>query len=435
MNDTSWIMILKSYWLNGLETAWTIYIPLIAMAVFIVLSLVINAVRTKTTPPEVLKSWSSVYLAGIVTSVIGVLSVLCLMLFSDFFASNFCQLGFLVGLVVIGLFTILSFVKICNLVKRKDENALGMEITEANQRKGYIKYKKVCFCLWLVSLLLAIPFITLAIPRQSKYLISIVLDNSISMEQHLPLCTQALEQALLPTRRDADYVFTTIDYTTRTNLFNQAADKVVSLMESDKIQSEREAWKKLASLYYDDIVRQKSSRTVSTNTVVYNDVQSMFNAFAQMGISENGSPVYEGIWQNYLLSRDLARSNSYTSKKMIVITDGEDVLYAIMENAKSGSLLLRKDIFKQTGELNQTADDFYDAICTINYGNYSDDLFFKDCAGSIDESYDGTDEKSYFDAFRSILPEMFFDQFLLYFLIGFSVLLSAILLIIKTIKL
>jgi hypothetical protein len=168
--------------------------------------------------------------------------------------------------------------------------------------------------------------------------------------------------------------------------------------------------------------------------VVYNDALSLFNSFAQIGIAESGSPVYEGIWQNYLMSRELSRSSNYVSKKMIVITDGEDNLYLLLnrDNLSTSHKLLRKDIFQQKGKVGETAYDFYNSISTINYGDYSDDLLFKDCENSINATYDGQNTQSYFDAFRSILPEMFFDIIFLYILIGFSVLLSFVLFIIKT---
>jgi hypothetical protein len=266
-------------------------------------------------------------------------------------------------------------------------------------------------------------------------LISIVLDNSGSMDENLKQCTQALETALLPTRKYADYVFTTIDYTKDNKLGEKALEEVKKMIEKEKIKTEGEAWRKLAFLYYDDLVNQKSSRKVSTNTEVYSDIQSLFNSFSQMGLAENGSPVYEGIWQSYLESRRLAQNNEYVSKKMIVITDGVDNLYVwLNRDTREGASakLLKKDIFQQKGQLDETADEFYTSICAINYGEYADDLLFKDCENSIDETYDGTDEQSYFDAFRSILPEMFFDILLLYILIGFATLLSLILLIIKT---
>jgi hypothetical protein len=147
----------------------------------------------------------------------------------------------------------------------------------------------------------------------------------------------------------------------------------------------------------------------------------------------SGSAVYAGIWQNFLRSREISQNVDYASKKIIIITDGADDLYGIANypNYLSTTKLLKKDIFTQKGNIGQTMKDFYNSICFINYGENSDDLMFADCKNSIDEIYDGTDENSYFQAFKSILPEMFFDFLLLYIIIGIVALLSLSILIIK----
>jgi hypothetical protein len=343
-------------------------------------------------------------------------------------------MGFLFGFLLVAIFTVVAFVKICLLGKGKDSNALGLSLTLAEKQAKFTKFKTYAWFLWLWSLLLAVPFAILSIPNTSKHLISIVLDNSGSMDENLKQCTKALETALLPTQKYADYVFTTIDYTKDNKIIEGSREEALKTIDRKKVKTVAEAYAILAKQYFDDFISQKSSRKLATNTIVYNDALSLFNSFSQMGIAENGSPIYEGIWQNYLESRRLAQGNEYVSKKMIVITDGMDNLYAWLNyNLKPNApfKLLKKDIFQQTGKIGATADEFYNSICTINYGEYESDLLFKDCESSIDETYDGTDEQSYFDAFRSILPEMFFDILFLYILIGFAVLLSLILLIIK----
>jgi len=424
MKDSFWLTI-KNYWHNGLDTAWTLYVPLIMLAAFVLLSLFINLIRTKSEKPSIIKALSSVYLAGIFTSTLTLLIAILLMQFTTFFGKYFCQMGFMLGFVLVGIATIMSYAKACNLGKIKDSSALGLSITPAEQQTKFQHFKYYSLMLWIWSLTLLLPFVVLSIPNKSKHLISIVLDNSGSMDANLKQCTRALETALLPTRKNADYVFTTIDYTQNNTILDNSVEEA---LKDNKTISQ------FVMQYFDDFVNQKTHRRLATNTVVYNDALSLFNSFAQIGIAESGSPVYEGIWQNYLMSRELSRSSNYVSKKMIVITDGEDNLYLLLnrDNLSTSHKLLRKDIFQQKGKVGETAYDFYNSISTINYGDYSDDLLFKDCENSINATYDGQNTQSYFDAFRSILPEMFFDIIFLYILIGFSVLLSFVLFIIKT---
>lgn len=423
MQESFWLT-LKNYWHNGL-TAWTMYVLLIILITFILLSIIINLMRAKSEETAIIKLLSSLYLSGVFTTALTLLVVIWLMQFTTFFGKYFCQMGFLLGFLSVGVFTIMAYAKLCRLGKAKDSNALGLPVTPAEQQTKLEHFKTYAWSLWLWSLSLALPFTILFIPDTSKHLISIVLDNSGSMYENLKQCTRALEIALLPTHKHADYVFTTIDYTKDNTILDRSLDDA---------KKDNKTLNQFVSQYFDDFVNQKTSHRLATNTVVYNDALSLFNSFSQMGIAEEGSPVYEGIWQNYLTSRELSQNSTYVSKKMIVITDGEDNLYGwlnydIKQNAPFK--LLKKDIFQQQGKIGETAGDFFNSICFINYGDYNDDLMFADCSNSINETYDGTNAQSYFDAFRSILPEMFFDILFLYMLIGIAALLSLIILIIK----
>lgn len=428
MKESFWLT-LKNYWYNGLDTTWTFYVPLIMLGIFVLSSFFIYLFRQRSDKTEIIKALSSVYFGGIATIILTLIVTIWLMHFTTFFGKFFCQMGFLIGFLIVLVLTIVTYYKICQHGKTHNSYALGFSVTGSEKLEKYQKFKRYCWILWFWSLLLALPFAILSIPNKSKHLISIVLDNSGSMNDNLKQCTNALEAALLATHKNADYVFTTIDYTKDNSVLDRA---VKEALQKDKTLVQ------FVSSYFDEFVNQKSSWAFSTNTVVYNNILSLFNSFSQMGIAESGSPVYEGIWHNYLESRNLAQVGGYESKKMIVITDGVDNLYAWLNNDTNegkSAKLLNKDIFQQKGKVGQTANDFYTSICTINYGDYEDDLLFKDCESSIDEVYDGKDERSYFDAFRSFLPEMYFDILFIYILVGFFSLFIIIMLIIKSIKL
>jgi hypothetical protein len=435
MKESFWLT-LKNYWHKGMETGWTLLVPLIMILVFILVSVLINLVRGNSKNTTIIKSLSSLYYSGIFTIALTLFASLWLMQFTTFFGVYFCQLGFLIGLLVVSIISIVTFTIICTLGKEKNINALGISTTSVEDQAKFQRFKTSILVLWLWSLFLVVPFVILLIPNTSKHLISIVLDNSGSMNDNLKQCTDAMEIALLPTRKYADYVFTTIDYTKDNKIIEKSVELALEKIRQKNVQSYDLANKIFVNQYYDDLINQKLSHKLATNTSVYNDVLTLFNSFSQMGIAESGSPVYEGIWQNYLESRRLAQGVDYESKKMIVITDGLDNMYKwLVQNDNSGEYkLLKKDIFQQRGKLEMTASEFYNSICTINYGEYGDNLLFKDCESSIVETYDGTDVQSYFDAFRSFLPEMFFDIFFLYILIGIVTFLSIILLIIKNSK-
>lgn len=421
MNESSWIT-LKNYWFNGIETTWTIYVPLIIFGTYILLSILVSLFWGKTEKTVLVRSLSSIYLAGIITTSLVFITVFGLMKFTVFFGKYFCQMGFLLGLLIVAISTIIAYTKLCKIGKKKDINALGFSTTQTEKQLKFLKFKRYTFTLWIWSILFFVPFALLLLPNSSQHLVSIVLDNSGSMTENLQQCTNALNAALLPTKKSADYVFTTIDYTKNNDLI----EKTISDASKDN-----NTLSQFAHQYFDDIVNQKSFSGLATNTVTFNDAVSLFNAFSQIGIAESGSPVYEGIWQNYLMSKDLCINSAYDSKKMIVITDGADNMYYFLNNNNLQSEYLKrlhKDIFQQKGTVGETPGEFFNTICFINYGEI-DDLMFADCSNSISELYDGKDEQSYFNAFRSILPEMYFDMLLLYILISFSTILSFVLLI------
>ncbi len=426
-------LTIKNYWHYGLETPWTIYVPLIMLAVFTILSLVAAFLLKNNEKTVIVKSLSAIYIAGIITSALTLILATILMQFSTFIAYHFCQLGFVIGLLLTSAITIASYVKLCLMGKSQKADALGVVTTSTEKQKRFLAFKTYALILWLLSLGLALPFVIFAIPNNQKQLISIVLDNSGSMSDNLYQCTQALKAAILPTHKKADYVFTTIDYNKPNFIEEEVSEDVNTLMEKGKITTLDNAWKQYTYKYYENLINQTSAQKVSTNTKVFDNIQQLFNSFAQMGIAENGSPIHEGIWQNYLISRQTAQGSSYKTKKMIIITDGYDNLYWCLnhENKSKTDRLLKKDIFQEEGKISEKAYDFYTSICTINYGDDANNWFFRDCASSIDRSYNGVDTQSYYDAFRSILPELFFDILFLYILIGYAIILSLTLLITK----
>ena len=127
----------------------------------------------------------------------------------------------------------------------------------------------------------------------------------------------------------------------------------------------------------------------------------------------------------------MVQGRDFTKKKLIIISDGIDLIYQIKENY----LQLKwfpKDIFQQKGKGEITPSEFFDGgIYCINLGDTDSENLYKDCAKSI-EVYDGTDQQSYFKALIDILPELYFDYILIYIVTGILCLLVIILFIFKS---
>jgi hypothetical protein len=363
---------------------------------------------TKNKPKTIIfRLLSSVYLGGILTLFVSMVSLLILLKFTAFFAHNFCQLGVIVGFILIGIITIVTYSNIWKQAKDRDPNLFKIPISNnfLIQRFNYLR--KALNTLFYVSLILIIPFFILLIENRQQHLVSIVLDNSGSMMQSLPYGIAALETAIQESPQNADYVFTTL---TQVRDFDPIAETL--------------------NQYFDSIVQTKSIAKLPTITETYTNTIELINSFKQ--VDDAGvSPIYHGIWQNFLMSKEHVNRRSFHKKKLIIISDGIDLIYQFKSEFPD-LIWISKDIFQQKGKGEITPYDFFDGgIYCINLGDTDFDYLYKDCAQSI-QVYDGTDQQSYFKALIDILPDLYFDYILLYILSGILLILVIILFTFKS---
>jgi len=412
----SFLISIKEYWNNILISDWNLYFPLLMLLGWFIFSLIISLVflskkehdEAENKPKTItLRLLSSIYLGGVFTLFTSIATLLILLKFTTFFASNFCQFGVLIGFILISAITIVTYSNICKQAKDRDSNLFKIPISNNFLVRRFYYLRKALNALFYVSLILLIPFFILLIENKQQHLVSIVLDNSGSMMQSLPYGIAALETAIQETPQNADYVFTTL---TQVRDFDPKAETL--------------------NQYFDSIVQTNSIAKLPTLTESYSSPLELINSFRQVD-DAGASPIYHGIWQNFLMSKEITLGRNFTKKKMIIISDGIDLIYQL-KNDYPKLKWFPKDIFQQEGKGEITPSEFFDGgIYCINLGETDTDYLYKDCAKSI-EVYDGRDQQSYFKALIDILPELYFDYILIYIVSGILCLLVIILFIFKS---
>lgn len=367
------------------------------------------------------------YYAGLSVIVLSFLAIIGVMKFTEHLSSGNYQLGMIIGLIVAYIFTYIVYGKLCSKGAKSDILLVGMPLTQKDKTETRNAYKGRMTVLFLLSLSVALPFLLLLVNIHKSYLVSVVFDNSGSMEQYnyFEDSRIAFSNVVANSSSESDFVLT---YFTDNKDFFKSFDEIVATKDPNALHT--------VTNHYDN----------------KNEFLGDLNTLSPV----TKSPVIEGVWQNFLTTQKL-QAKQYDAKKLIVITDGQDELYWSMnpnkgkilqqdEMGKDGILLkkgtpvigpterINKDVFIQKGKSGESLADFYNnEIYVITWTNDYDDYFLvADCANSITK-LDGSDTRSYYRSLmEDVLPEMFFDKLLLYILVGFACMLPIVLYLIKT---
>lgn len=414
--STSFLITLKNYLVHITGSMWNLYFPLLMLAVFIILAafviwikgreeLKINADDEAKHGSTTRKILSSIYLSGVFTLFIFLVTIIALLKFTSFFGLNICQFGVIVGFVLICVIIFIAYFRLCSKTRNREIAIVNVPISKDFMNKR-VKHLKTMLSLKLwYFLIVGLPFFMIFISTSRTNLVSIVLDNSGSMDSYLPYGINSLKTVLAKTPSKSQYVFTTLNLTRQDVITDSTVNQ-----------------------YFNTIINTNNPSSLPTVTEIYSNSQGLINAFSQVGGDAGGSAILQGIWQNYLEARNLA--NTFSSKKLIVISDGMDNLYAYSK--EPGQYWDNKDIFQQKGHLDLSPYEFFDGgIYCINLGGEFSENLWGDCVGSV-TFFDGTNQQSYFDALVDILPEMFFDWVLIYILAGWLIITFLALAIVKS---
>ena len=410
----NFILTLKAYLLNFGSTLWNLWFPLFMLLLCVALAFFISFLyhRKKKGPDNnssdekrmsITKGiLNSMYWAGVATLSIATIVVIILQKKTSFFIEEPCQIGVIIGYIIICILSIVSFVKWGKQIKKREMTMVDVPLSRARlSRKVVFLKKNMAPHLFLGGLLLALPFLLLLLSFNQKGCLSIVVDNSGTMQDNLQSVSESLTKALDGSECE-NFIFTTIDLN----------------FELDTTRD--------PNVYFDNIVKTKVSGELPTNT---NYLTSSSDLIAHLNgiIDAGGSAIYQGIWQNFLtlVEKD---QECPANRKLVVITDGLDNLYAFAE--KTSTKWDSRDIFDVENADGKTPREMYDGgIFAINYGDESSNMF-SDC--TFDCIYEGNNKSSYDEAFNDILTETRFDWVLIWIIAGMLIVSFLALLISKS---
>ena len=393
----SFLMSLKNYLSHIGDTGWNLGFPLLMLAIFLVCVWIwmishkkqysIEDEKAVTTPQKV---WDAFFISGLFTLIITTFVVIILLKFTAFFGHTFCQSGVIIGFLLICGLTLWSFTSICLHVKHRTIALMNTPIANTFMVQRFKAMKKHIRLYLLLFLLTIVPFGLLLIQSNRASLVSIVLDNSGSMNQYLDYGAFSLSNVLEESPHKGEYVFTTLD---------------IRPSYSPKDSTVQQ--------YFETIVNTTDPNRLPTSTATYANPQGLINDFLQVSTA-GSTPLLQGIWQNYLTARN--NFAHYKNRKMIVVSDGADDIYALEELLKQR--WQHQDVFQQQGKVGESPVEFFNGgIYAINLGGDESAYLWDDCYESI-SLRDGNSQQSYFEALIDILPEMFFDWMLIFFIIG-----------------
>ena len=345
---------------------------------------------------------NSTYWAGIATLSIATIVVIILQKETSFFIEKPCQIGIIIGYIIICIMAIVSFVKWGKQIKKREMTMVDLPLSRKRLSSKVLFLKRnMTPHLFLGGLLLALPFLLLFLPFSQKGCLSIVIDNSGTMQDNLPSVSESLTKALEGSACE-NFIFTTIDLS----------------LELDTTRD--------PNVYFDNIVKAKTPSDLPTNTNYLNSSDQLIAQLSSVG-DAGGSAIYQGIWQNFLTLVE-KEQDCPANRKLIVITDGMDNLYSFSDN--SNQKWDSRNIFEIENESGKTPRDLYDGgIYAINYGDESSNMF-ADC--SFDYIYDGNQRNAYYEAFDDILTETRFDWILIWIIAGMLIISFLALLISKS---
>lgn len=393
----SFLMSLKNYLFHIKDTGWNLGFPLLMLAFFLLIAWIWIATHKKqsctndekvvTTTGNILNAF---FISGLITLTLALFVVIALLKFTAFFGNTFCQFGVVIGFLLICGLTLWSYTSICLHVKHRTIALLNTPIANTFMTQRFKVMKKHVRMYMLLFLFTIVPFGLLLIQSNRASLVSIVLDNSGSMNQYLDYGAFSLSNVLEESPHKGEYVFTTLDirpsYSPKDSTIQQ---------------------------YFETIVNTTDPNRLPTSTATYANPQGLINDFLQVSTA-GSTPLLQGIWQNYLTARN--NFAHYKNRKMIVVSDGADDIYALEELLKQR--WQHQDIFQQQGKVGESPVEFFNGgIYAINLGGDESAYLWEDCYESI-SLRDGNSQQSYFEALIDILPEMFFDWMLIFFIMG-----------------
>lgn len=321
--------------------------------------------------------------------------------FSNEINSNHLQLPFIIATILVCIFLIFLFYNFKSKFKFNNNQILGISIGNIEKNKRSKLFIQDYNYLKKILIIIFIPFLLLLLKPKEKWLVSLIIDNSESMDEKLIYGIQSFNSALTKVEKQADFVLT--QFPNGSNA--EDCIKIVSKEKNNIL----------------NIIKQNKSDSLVSQTIILYGKETLLTYLnsKNINISLTLSPIYEAIWQNFIISTKQAKDIYYYKKKFILISDGQDL------NLYKNTNKLGVDIFKSKLD-NIAPVNFYDQIDFINLGGDENKYLFADCKDY--KINDGRNAESYYQALNEILEDLKID-YLFIIIIGIIITITSIIIL------
>lgn len=295
----------------------------------------------------------------------------------------------LTSVMLLAIFTIVTWSRIRATIKTFHSKDIGVHIGPIAHEKAKQIHVSGFYKRSIFTLLLILPFLSLFMkPRQST-LVSLVIDNSMSMQEQLDFLVAGLTEIAPTIQENIDYVITHIpecencdDYGRKVNL---SVEQIVS----------------------------KERKALNAEHATFSDINEALSYLDDIHLTNLGSPLFDCIWSNYLMCQEESERKNYQKKVLLVFSDGEDNLFSDNAEVKTPS----KCFFDLSdGQMKS----FFNQISFVSYKGMGGMRLFDAC-GDI-PIYDGNESASIVKALSKELRNYILDWSLIYFLMGITIL-------------
>jgi hypothetical protein len=309
--------------------------------------------------------------------------------FSNLIFLKHLQPIIIIIIIITNALIITRIYKMYKRVKTNDYTYIGVFVgplsKDSNIRIIRNYYRKLKY-LYLICFL---PFLLLFIGFTNKHLYTFVFDNSVSMATQNSNASTSLKNVVADIKENSHFIISTIPNKT-------------FVFEDFKFN-------------LNEIIKTKDKNDLCANTYLKTDKQSFISYLSNDLLSDlaSASPIYECIWSSFINSVEASKSNSYSKKTLIILTDGEDNLYFDLDYFQAPN----NCVFDYDYE-GIFLNVFFDNIYLISYENLYK-YMFKTCGNYT--VLDGSNENNLSVLFSDIFKNNHFDIEFIVILLSFII--------------
>ena len=296
------------------------------------------------------------------------------------------RLTFLIILLCLFVLLILLFNNFIKAVKKGSLSVYCVQygpISLRNRKASLVRHFKLFrYYIWITF----IPYVLIFLFDKKVNTYSIIFDNSGSMSEQIESAYTTLNEISSGLPEETKIVFTTFPICTNP--------------ESDCLDYYRRE-----KLNIDAIVRTNNPQELIPESFTFKNKQDfqIFLSNTTIRPTAVGSPIYEAIWQNYLLTKEINKAD--VKSKLIIVTDGEDNLHS-----KDPKVTVpRKSILDYKHE-GFSMSEYYSVISLVKYEGLGENTILDICDNIVElDGYSNVSmKKSIYNQFLDTYTDLTF---------------------------